>query len=460
MESNGEKMGGAGLQRLRLGRYVTVVLVLAGTFAIAGWTGNSPQVGPGSAAPSGRNSNAEKNQSPETYQLSRESYQKAISYARKEYTLYFVSVAWGILTLLVLLEMGVVSGLRHTAERVGGKSWIQALIFVPGLMLLLALLHLPISIYGHSLSLHYEQSIQGWGSWFWDCTKGELLSLALGYLVALILVTVIRSKPRTWWLYFWYAVVPLALFLFFISPWLVDPLFNKFTPLEAKYPELVEAISKLTERAGVPIPAERMFLMEASAKTKQINAYVTGVGASKRVVVWDTTIEKTQPDEVMAVVGHELGHYVLGHVWKGFLFFTGGLLIGLYVAYLALNGMLRLWGNRWGVRGPGDWAALAVLLLILRVMEFVGSPVGNAFSRMEEHAADVYGLEVTHGIVPNSQQVAAQAFQKMGEIDLADPNPSKFITFWLYSHPPLGERLKFAHDYDPWSKGEEPKYVK
>jgi Zn-dependent protease with chaperone function len=210
----------------------------------------------------------------------------------------------------------------------------------------------------------------------------------------------------------------------------------------------------------VPIPPDRMFLMEASAKTNEINAYATGVGASKRVVVWDTTIQKTNPDEVLAVVGHELGHYVLGHTWKGFLFFTGGMLVGLYVAYRALQWVLARWGKAWGVRGQEDWAALAVLLLIFHVLEFVGTPIGNGFSRMQEHAADVYGLEVTHGILPNSQEVAAQSFQKMGDIDLADPNPSKFITFWLYSHPPLGERLAFAHNYDPWSKGESGKYVK
>jgi STE24 endopeptidase len=460
MVGNGMKIEGRyGALRRRTGVYLAVVLMLA-PFAMKGGQGTAAQPGPGVRVDSSPNSREQKTPSPETYQLSRDRYEKAVSYAGKEYTLYFVSVAWGVLTLLALLRIGVVSRLRDLAERVSGKRWIQGLIFVPGLLLLLALLHLPISIYWHSVSLQFEQSIQGWGSWFWDWTKSQLLSAAFGYLVALLLESVMHRKPQTWWLYFWYAAVPLALFLFFISPWLVDPLFNKFTPLQENYPQLVEAIGKLTERAGVPIPTERMFLMQASAKTNQINAYVTGVGASKRVVVWDTTIQKTHPEEVLVVVGHELGHYVLGHVWKGFLFFTGGLLVGLYVAYRALQGMLRVWGNRWGVRGQGDWAALAVLLLILRVMEFVGSPIGNAFSRMEEHAADVYGLEVTHGIVPNSQQVAAEAFQKMGEIDLADPNPSKFIRFWLYSHPPLGERLSFAHNYDPWSKGEERKYVK
>ncbi len=456
-------MGGLKTGWLRWGLRAALVLVLAPSALSVG--ARVANAGQGSTTTPARTSSTDgvkaKAKTPtSTYQLPPERYQKAVSLARKEYTLYFVAAAWGILVLLALLQTGVAARLRDVAESASAKRSIQALIFVPALMILLAVLHLPISIYGHRLSLQYQLSIQGWGSWLWDWTKGELLSLGLGYIVALLLVSVIRRKPRTWWLYFWYAMVPLSLFLFFISPWFLDPMFNRFTPLGDKHPELVEAIGKLTQRAGVPIPAERMFLMEASAKTNTINAYVTGVGASKRVVVWDTTIQKTNPDEVLAVVGHELGHYVLGHTWKGFLFFTGGLLVGLYVAYRALQWVLARWGKAWGVRGQEDWAALAVLLLIFHVLEFVGTPLGNGFSRMQEHAADVYGLEVTHGILPNSQEVAAQSFQKLGDIDLADPNPSKFITFWLYSHPPLGERLEFAHNYDPWSKGESPKYVK
>jgi Zn-dependent protease with chaperone function len=436
---------------------LAIIALLAGVSpANTGQTSTSPPAGTSSTA----DVQAAAKPSTQTYQLPPERYQKAVSLARKEYTLYFVAVAWGMLVLVVLLQAGVVARLRDIAGSASPKRSIQALIFVPALMLILAVLHLPISTYAHWLSLRYEQSIQGWGSWLWDWTKGELLSLGLGYIVVLLLVSVIRWKPRTWWLYFWYAMVPLSLFLFFISPWFLDPMFNRFTPLQDKHAELVEAIGKLTQRAGVTIPPERMFLMKASAKTNGINAYVTGVGASKRVVVWDTTIQKTNPDEVLAVVGHELGHYVLGHTWKGFLFFTGGMLVGLYVAYRALQWVLAHWGRAWSVRGQEDWAALAVLLLIFHVLEFVGTPIGNGFSRVQEHAADVYGLEVTHGILPNSQEVAAQSFQKMGDIDLADPNPSKFITFWLYGHPPLGERLEFAHNYDPWSKGESPKYVK
>jgi STE24 endopeptidase len=101
-----------------------------------------------------------------------------------------------------------------------------------------------------------------------------------------------------------------------------------------------------------------------------------------------------------------------------------------------------------------------VLLLIFSVLAFLSEPVGNGFSRAQEHAADVYSLEVIHGIVPNGREAAAHAFQVLGEVDLAEPNPSPFIKFWLYSHPSISDRMSFAHNYDPWSRGEEPKYVK
>jgi STE24 endopeptidase len=394
------------------------------------------------------------------FRLSKETYEKAVAYSKAWYRLYFVSVGWSLAVLWLLLRLRVVARLRDFAERGTRSRVLQAIIFVPGLLLLLGVLRLPIGIYGHGLSLRYQQSVQGWGSWFWDWAKAEMLSVALGFVVALILFAMIGWKPRTWWLYFWFAAVPLATFLVFVTPLVIDPMFNRFEPLKDKNPELVESIEKLTERAGMPIPAERMFLMEASAKTNQINAYVTGIGSSKRVVVWDNTIRKLTPGEVLSVVGHEIGHYALGHVVEGFAFFLATLLVGLYVAYRALGWVLERWGALWGIREPQDWAALAALLLIVEVLGFLAEPVGNGFSRRVEHAADVYGLEVTHGIVPDSSEEAAGAFQVMGEKDLADPNPSAFITFWLYSHPPIAKRVEFAHNYDPWGKGEEPKYVK
>jgi Zn-dependent protease with chaperone function len=394
------------------------------------------------------------------FHLSHERYEKAVAYSRAGYTLYFVSVGWGIVVLWLLLKTRVVARWRDYVAGESGNWMVQGLMFVPALSVAAGVAQLPIRLYWHRLSLQYQQSVQGWGSWMWDWSKGELINIVFGLLGALILFAVIRKAPRTWWLYFWFVSIPLVLFLVLIMPWIIDPMFNKFVPLQQTNPQLVTSIEKLTERAGEPIPPQRMFLMQASEKTNQINAYVTGIGASKRVVVWDNTIHKMAPDEVLFIVGHEMGHYVLGHVVKGIAFALVGILFSLFVGYHALRWALKLWGAAWGVPGQSDWAALPVLLLIVSVLGFLGEPIGNSFSRNIEHAADVYGLEVTHGIVPNAQETAAHSFQVMGELDLADPNPPRFITFWLYSHPPLADRLKFAHDYDPWDEAKSPRYVK
>ena len=396
----------------------------------------------------------------EQYTLSHERYEKAVAYSRAGYTLYFVSYFLSVVFLFLILRFGLAAKFRDIAENVSDRRWIQGLVFAPLLFLTIDILELPLSAYWHLLSLRYEQSIQGWGSWLWDWSKGEFIGMAFGTVLALILFAVMRFSPRRWWLQFWFPAVLILFGLIFITPLVIDPLFNKFEPLSQQHPELVASIEKLTQHAGVPIPPDRMFLMMASQKTNQINAYVTGLGASKRVVIWDTTIQKTAPEETLFIVGHELGHYVLGHVRQGFLVGAAGLLVALYFLFRGLHWALDHWAKDWKIYGQEDWASLAVLLLLLHVLLFVSSPAINGFSRMQEHAADIYGLEVIHGLVPNSEEVAAHAFQVLGELDLADPNPPAFIKFWLYSHPPLAERLVFAHSYDPWSKGESPKYVK
>ncbi|MGB9466548.1 MAG: M48 family metallopeptidase [Candidatus Acidiferrum sp.] len=394
------------------------------------------------------------------YTLSQDRYEKAVTYSRASYTMYFVSVFLTVLALVILLRLGIAAKFRDWAESVSDRRWIQAMAFMPLLVLTVDVIVLPLRLYWHVLSLRYEMSVQGWGSWFLDWSKEQLIMLGIAILFACGLSAIMRRSPRRWWLHFWFAALPVVLFLVFISPWFLDPLFNTFEPLQATHPDLVAAIEKLTTHAGVPIPPDRMFLMKASEKTNEIDAYVTGLGASKRVVIWDTTIKKATTDETLFIVGHELGHYVLGHVWKGFLFAAALLLIGFYALFRALHWTLARWGGDWKIYGPEDWASFAVLLLLLEVGMFLASPVVNGFSRMQEHAADVYGLEVIHGILPDSAEVAAQSFQVLGEVDLADPDPPEFITFWLYSHPPLADRLVFAHSYDPWSKGESPKYVK
>jgi len=399
-------------------------------------------------------------QETEQYTLSQDRYEKAVGYPRASYALYFVSYIAGTLFLILILRLGVAAKFRDIAEAASDRRWVQGLVFVPLLLLTLDILHLPLSIYWHAVSLRFEQSIEPWGPWLGDWAKRELLGVGFGIVVVSILFWVVRRSPRRWWLYFWFPAVLMMLGLFFMTPLVVDPLFNQFEPLNQRHADLVASIEKLTVRAGVPIPADRMFLMVASHKTNAVDAYVTGVGASKRIVIWDTLIQKTSAEETMVIVGHEMGHYVLSHVLKGFLMSAAGLLLALFLLYRGLDWSLHWWGKAWKVCGAGDWVSLAVLLLLLQVLLFFSSPVINGISRMDEHDADVYGLEVIHGLVPNSGEVAAHAFQVLGELDLADPNPPPLIRFWLYSHPPLGERLVFARSYDPWSKGEAPRYVK
>jgi STE24 endopeptidase len=361
-------------------------------------------------------------------------------------------------TLLFLLAVLLYFAIRY--HRSWSQLWSRALILVPLLLLTLDVLSLPLEAYQQSISRQYGLSVQGWGSWFWDQAKGEIIGLILGTILLWLMILIIRKSPTRWWFYFWLIALPILGFVFVISPDVIDPLFNKFEPLDQNNPQLVEAIQKVTRRGGLDIPRERMFLMKASEKVTTLNAYVTGFGPSKRVVVWDTTIQKTTTPETLFVFGHEMGHYVLNHVVIGLTTGAIGLLIGLYLLYRLSGWFLRRFGQRWKIRELGDWASLPMIFLIFGILGFFATPLGSAFSRQLEHNADIYGLEVTHGINPNSQEAGAHAFQVLGEISLSYPYPNRLLVLWYADHPPIPDRVRFAHEYDPWSKGEPPRYVK
>jgi STE24 endopeptidase len=374
--------------------------------------------------------------------------------------LRIIGTIYGFAVLLALLYLGIVARYRDWAEKATKFSFLQALIVIPLFMLTTTLLDLPLDAYEHSVSRQYGLSVQGWASWFGDVGKGFLVGAVISVILLWLMIVIIRKSPRRWWFYFWFPAYGIFVLLIYGGPWFIDPLFNKFEPLEKNNPALVRHIEELTARSGLIIPHERMFLMLASEKTNELNAYVTGFGASKRIVVWDTTIQKMSPPETLFVVGHEMGHYVLNHIIYGLLLLAIGLFIALYLIYLFSGWMLHRFGVRWHIRELGDWAVLPMVFLILSIVGFFSSPIANSISRQLEHNADVYGLEVTHGINANSQEAAAHAFQVLGEVSLVYPHPSRFVTFWYGSHPSIPDRVRFAHNYDPWSKGEQPKYVK
>lgn len=397
---------------------------------------------------------------PVAYTLPPQKYRQAVAFSRAKYRLHFIGVAWEVLVLAALIVVRVAPRFRNLAERISRRRFVQALVFVPLFLLTEQILVLPVDAWRHRLSFLYGQSIQGWGSWLWDWIKVVSIALALFVPVVAILYGILRRSPSRWWLWFWLASLPIIVFVVFIAPVVVDPLFFEFQPLAGKAPELVEKIEKVTERGGLSIPRDRIFLMNAGKKLRSVNAYVTGFGASKRVVVWDTTLDRMTVPQALFVFGHEMGHYVLAHIPKTIAFVAGLLLAVLLLAHVLLRRVLPEGKERRGIRGPADWASLPVLMLVVTVAAEIGSPAIASYSRRQEHAADVYGLEVIHGLVPDSQRAAAESFQILGEVNLSDPAPSRFIELWLYGHPPIGKRIVFAREYDPWSKGEPPRYVK
>ena len=394
------------------------------------------------------------------YTLPPDLYKKAHDLGVIHFRFNLIGFFYGLLVLWIILRFGLSPKYRDWAEKVSRNSFVQVLVFAPLLIATMGILGLPSDIYENSVERQYGLSIQGWGSWFWDWTKGELLSILLGIFLIWILYTIIRKSPRRWWFYFWLVSLPITVLLVLAQPVIVDPLFHKFESLQQKDPALTASLEQMVQRSGQDIPPERMFWMGAGEKTTELNAYVTGLGASKRIVVWDTTIAKMTTSQIVFVAGHEMGHYVLNHIWKGLAFAWAFLFILFYLAFRTIGWLLARWGGNWGIRGVDDLASLPALLLLLSVFAFIANPIQSAFSRHDEHQADQYGLEVTHGLTPNSSQVAAQAFQILGEVDLADPDPNPLNIFMFYSHPAIPDRVRFALTYDPWSKGEQPEFVK
>jgi STE24 endopeptidase len=394
------------------------------------------------------------------YTLPPDRDKKARAISKVRLRMLIVNLIYGIVVLLVILRWKLAPKFRDVAEKTSSRRFVQALIFVPLIGLTMDVLSLPSGVYGNWIERVYGLSVQGWASWFWDWTKGELIGMFLGTLVVWILYAVIRKFPRYWWFVFWLACLPIILMMIFLMPLVIDPMFHKFEPLQKKDPALTVELEKMVKHAGQDIPPERMFWMGAGEKTTTLNAYVTGFGASKRIVVWDTTIAKMTTPQIVYVAGHEMGHYVLNHIAKGYVFIELLLLFILYLGYRTIGWVLARWGTGWGIQAVGDWASYPALLLLLSVIVMFVGPIASTFSRHQEHQADQYGLEVTHGLTLDSGQVAAQAFNVLGDVDLADPDPSPLRIFLFYDHPAIPDRIKFCLSYDPWGKGEQPEFVK
>ena len=356
-------------------------------------------------------------------------------YSRTRYALYFAGTAYELLALWGVLATGLSAHLRRVVQPLR-FSFFRLAGYYALLTLVLIVVHAPLTWYsGYYLEHAYGLSSQGVGAWLGDLVKGVAVDIATTVPILWLLFWLITRSPRRWALWFWGALIPLIAFGIFVSPLVVDPLFNKFTPMPSG--PLKTQIEALAAKAG--IPNAPVYVVDKSKQTHSTNAYVTGIGSSARIVIWDTTLQRMPQDQILAVVGHEMGHYVLKHLYWGFLMSVGGLLLLLPLAQRFAEGLIGRFGPRWGVSGLTDYAATPALLLTMALFSFFLAPVTSGVSREIEHQADAYGLQVT-----GDRRAMARAFVSLSEQNLSDPDPPAFVKFWLFTHPPLRERIDFA----------------
>jgi len=395
----------------------------------------------------------------QAYSLPPDKLAKAITLSQIDTALDIAGSLWGLAVLWLMLASRWAAGLASWTERLLRRRWMQGLLFFGLFLVATTLAGLPLDLIGHVVSRHYGISVQGWGSWFGDLGKALGLSLIIGTPILLLFNWIVRVSPRRYWVWAWLISLPLIVISVFAAP-LLDPIFNKFEPLARTHSALVARLESVVARTGTHIAPDRMFLMKASAKSNGLNAYVTGIGATKRFVLWDTATDRLPDDEILFIFGHESGHYVLNHIPNGIAVSAVALFFVFRACAWFAGWLAGRFGARWGLvgieAGQNAFASrqgFLVLLFALSVAGVVLQPASNTYSRHIEHEADIYGQEAIHGIVADPRKTAVGAFNHLGEAWLEDPDPSPFIEFWEYNHPSVQTRANFAAHYDPWANG-------
>lgn len=372
---------------------------------------------------------------------------RAREYTRGLIAFRLADTAWSILLLAWLTFSGLSSRAWTWIRERSGEGFTGKLIFLAGFLLFLSLASLPIDFYYGFLREHtYGFSAQRVSGWFADRAKGLGVTVAVFALFTFPLYAVIRRFPRSWWLLGAGLTCVLATFMIAVAPVAVAPLFNEFTPLEDA--ELRETILQLARENG--IAADEVFQVNASARSSHDNAYVTGLLGTKRIVLSDNLLENYTRDELAFVMGHEMGHYVMHHLWAT----LGIMWILTFLSFLLVRQCLRLcvgrWRSRTGFSSEAGIDTLPAILLTATLALFVTMPIQNAFSRMMEAEADQFALEVVA-----HPEAGAGAFRKMAIRNLADPYPPALAEWILYSHPPIGKRVRAAERYMETRAGQE-----
>jgi Zn-dependent protease with chaperone function len=376
--------------------------------------------------------------------------EKAVRYYQSGNVLWIVDRIWGLLIPALFLFTGFSARIRNWAQKLGRKWFFVVGIYLVIFAVLNALIDLPLTYYEEFVREHaYGLSNQTIQKWWSDSLKSLMVGLVMGFLFLWIPYLLLKKSPRRWWLYTSLLSIPFLFFVMLISPVWIDPLFNRFGPMKDK--ALESQILSLARQAG--IEGSRVYEVEKSVDTKAVNAYVTGFMNTKRIVLWDTIIAKLNRQELMVVMAHEMGHYVLNHVVQGIMFGFLLILFTLYLAYRLADGLIERFKERFGFDRLSDIASLPLILFITGILSLAITPIALAYSRHQEHEADRFALEIT-----KTNHAAAMAFVKLQEENLGVPRPGLLYKLWRASHPLIGERIDFCNEYRPWEEGEPLKY--
>lgn len=376
--------------------------------------------------------------------------ERAMRYYRSGNVLWVIGTLWGLAVPALLLFTGLSARMRDLSRRIGRNWFFTVAVYAVLFTLVGFVLGLPLDYYEgfvreHAYGLSTQTAAKFWGD--------EIKGLALGGIVLALTLwfpyLLLRKSPRRWWLYTGLASVPLLIVFLFVTPIWIEPLFNHFGPMKNK--ALEADILALASRAG--IAGSRVYEVEKSVDTNMMNAYVNGFLSTKRIVLWDTILRKLDKPEILFVMGHEMGHYVLGHTPQGIVLGSILILIGLWVVHRTAQGLIARYRDRFGFSELADVASVPLMLLLFSLVVLVLSPALLAFGRHLEHEADRFGLEITR-----DNHHCATAFLKLQQENLSNPRPGLLYKLWRSDHPPVGERIDFCNGYRPWETGGPLKY--
>lgn len=354
---------------------------------------------------------------------------RAVAYSRGAELLSLLGDAWRVGVLVALLATGATTRMRDLAARATRRSWLVAALYFAMFLAAWSLALAPLGVWDHLREARYGFATESLGHWLRDRAVALAVAAAVGAPVVAAGYAVVRRFPRRAWLLAGAGASLLAVLAMAVAPVYLAPLFNDYRPL-AEGP-LRTRLLALARRHGVA--ARDVYVVDASRQSRHGNAYVAGLFGTERVVLYDTLLAAQTPREVEAVLAHELGHYVLGHVWRSLALVVAVLFATAWAAQRAV----ARWGPRWGVRGLADPAGLPLVLL---AAELVGAAVTlpvNAYARAHEREADAFALEATR-----DPDAFASALRRFTVTDLAEYDPPTVVVWWFHGHPSLRERVE------------------